>query len=286
MYLIISLGVVSRGRGVGGLSGGIRLGLRVDGNSLVGDISDVSVVVVSGVLDVLGPAIGKSNRVFSGNSSVGISGLSSVEGSLGVIISNSVGERVGLRSLLLLMVSSRGVIRSRGRGVVGSRGRGMVGSGGRCVSRSSMDNGSCVVGSGVVDRGCVVGSSVVNRGCVVGSIGGSSVDGSSSESWGSVVSSGSYNGNSSIVKNSSVSGGDLRESLAVVSLADSGNVGTKSLADLNSPDLSVSLGNRLVASLTGLSVAGIDSSIQLGSCGGSTKEGGKTHKSLKSIKCK
>ena len=281
MYLIISLGVVSRGRGisrgrgVGGLSGGIRLGLRVDGNSLVGDISDVSVVVVSGVLDVLGPAIGKSNRVFSGNSSVGISGLSSVEGSLGVIISNSVGERVGLRSLLLLMVSSRGVIRSRGRGVVGSRGRGMVGSGGRCVSRSSMDNGSSLVGS-----------NVVNRGSVVGSIGGSSVDGSSSESWGSVVSSDSYNGNSSIVKNSSVSGGDLRESLAVVSLADSGNVGTKSLADLNSPDLSVSLGNRLVASLTGLSVAGVDSSIQLRSCGGSAEEGGKTQKSLKSIKCK
>ena len=68
-----------------------------------------------------------------------------------------------------------------------------------------------------------------------------------SKSLGSVVASGIYNRNSSIVKNSSVSGGDLRESLAVVSLADSGNVGT---------------------------------------CGGSAKEGGKTHKSLKSIKCK
>ena len=278
-------GSVSRGGGIGGLSGGIRLGLRVDRNSLIGDISDISVVVVSGVLDVLGPAIRKSNSVFSGHSSVGIRGLSGVEGSLGVIISNSVGERVGFRGLLLFVVSSRGVIRSRGWGMVGSRGRGVVGSGGRCVSRSSMDNRSCVVGSGMVDRGCMVGSSMVDRGGVVGSSGGSSVDGGSSKSWGSMISSSSYDGNSSIVKYSSVSGGDLRKSLAVVSLADRGKVGTKSLADLNSPDLSVSLGNRLVASLTGLSVAGIDSSIQLGSCGGSAEEGGETHKSLKIIKC-
>ena len=253
-------GSVSRGGGIGGLSGGIRLGLRVDRNSLIGDISNISVVVVSGVLDVLGPAIRKSDSVFSGHSSVGIRGLSGIEGSLGIIISNSVGERVGFNGLLLIVVSPRGVIRSRGRGVVGSRGR--------CVSGSSMDNRSCV------DRGGVVGSS-----------GGSSVDGGSSKSWGSMVSSNSYDGNSSIVKNSSVSWGDLRKSLAVVSLADRGKVGTKSLADLNSPDLSVSLGNRLVASLTGLSVAGIDSSIQLGSCGGSAEEGGETHKSLKIIKC-
>ena len=52
-----ALGVVSGGRGVGGLvvggGGGVRLGLGVDSGSLVGHVSDISVISVGGVLDVL-----------------------------------------------------------------------------------------------------------------------------------------------------------------------------------------------------------------------------------------
>jgi len=47
--------VVSGGRGV------VGLGLGVDSGSLVGDISDISVITVGGVLHVLDPAVGKSN---------------------------------------------------------------------------------------------------------------------------------------------------------------------------------------------------------------------------------
>ena len=54
--------MVSRGRGVGRLvvsgGGGIRLGLGVDGGSLVGHISDIAVISVGGVLDVLDPDVG------------------------------------------------------------------------------------------------------------------------------------------------------------------------------------------------------------------------------------
>ena len=113
---------------------GICLDLRVDRNSLVGNIGDISVVVVGGVLDVLGSAVGKSNRVRSGNGTVGISGLSGIEGGLGVIISNSVGVGVGLGDLLLLVVGGRGVVGCRGGGVIRS---GSWGIGGSCVDKGS-----------------------------------------------------------------------------------------------------------------------------------------------------
>jgi len=52
------LGVVSGGRGGVVARGG---GLGVDSGALVGHISDISVISVGGVLDVLDPAVGKSN---------------------------------------------------------------------------------------------------------------------------------------------------------------------------------------------------------------------------------
>ena len=48
--------MVGRGRG-------IWLGLRIGSNSFVGNLGDISIVVVRGVLDMLGTAIRKSNRV-------------------------------------------------------------------------------------------------------------------------------------------------------------------------------------------------------------------------------
>ena len=134
------LGLVGSGS-VGGFrgvcrGGDIRPSLRVDRNSLVGNISDISVVVVGGVLDVLGPAVRKSNRVFSYNSTISISTLSSIEGSFGVVISNSIGVGVGFRGLL---------IRSRSRCISWSRGInwgwGICWGRGECRGRDNMDGG-------------------------------------------------------------------------------------------------------------------------------------------------
>ena len=60
----------------------IRLGLRVDWDSLIGNISNIAVNVVSSVLDNLGTAIRKSNGVRSSDNTTSISSLSSVEVSL------------------------------------------------------------------------------------------------------------------------------------------------------------------------------------------------------------
>ena len=54
--------MVSGSRGVGGLvvsgGGGIRLSLGVDSGSLVGHVSNIAVIAVGGVLDVLDPEVG------------------------------------------------------------------------------------------------------------------------------------------------------------------------------------------------------------------------------------
>ena len=72
----------SRGRGVLGLSG-------------VGHLSNVAGQVVGVVGDGLDPAVGEVDRVRSGYSAGAIVGLGLLEGSLGVVISNSVGVCVG-----------------------------------------------------------------------------------------------------------------------------------------------------------------------------------------------
>merc|ERR1719433_2100918 len=124
--------MVGRGR-----CGHVRLGLRGDRLSLVGDLSNISVVVVRGVLDMLGTAIRKSNGVRSCDNTRSISRLSSVEVSLGVVISNSV--LVGIGLVLALGLNIRGRFVSRG-GLVRSRG-GFVG---RCmVDNRGIDRCRC-----------------------------------------------------------------------------------------------------------------------------------------------
>ena len=107
--MIFNLSVVSWGGG--SLVWGWSLG--VDSGTLVGDISDISIISIAGVLDVLDSAIGKSDGVRSSNVGGTIRLLLSVEGSLGVVISNSVGVGVGgdLIRVGLSMVSwSGGVV--------------------------------------------------------------------------------------------------------------------------------------------------------------------------------
>merc|ERR1712183_1224406 len=122
-----------------GRSRGIGRSIRVSSDSIISDISDISVVVVGGVLDMLGTTIGKSNIIRSRDNTGSISSLSSVEVSLGVVISNSVLVGIGLISIGWLrgMVSrgsmdNRGVVDNRGMvdnwGNSNSMGNGVVGS--------------------------------------------------------------------------------------------------------------------------------------------------------------
>ena len=98
--------MVSGGGSIGG--GGVAvslLGLRgVDGGSLVCDISDESVDMVSGVGGGLDSAVRKSNHEATGNDTVGILCFCLLEVGLAVVISNSVLISIGLRGELLLLV--------------------------------------------------------------------------------------------------------------------------------------------------------------------------------------
>ena len=167
--ILHSLSVVSRGRGVGG-------GGRVLGLSVIGDLGDVAVVVVDVVVDVLDPAVGKSNGVRTLTLAGAIVGLSSVEVGVGVVVSDGV--LVGVGGDLIGVHLDRGSVVGRG-GVVDNRGS--VDNGG-VVSRSSVDNGGSVVSRGSVDNG----GSVVGRGGMVDNRGGV-VGGGSVDNWGSVV---------------------------------------------------------------------------------------------------
>jgi len=69
-------------------------GLWVDSGSLVGDISNKSIISIGGVLDVLDSAIRKSNGVRSSNVGSTIGLFLSIEAGLGVVISNSIGVGV------------------------------------------------------------------------------------------------------------------------------------------------------------------------------------------------
>ena len=82
-------GMVSGG-GVGDNGGSSVVGL-----SLIGHISNIAIIVVGMVLDVLDPAVRKVDRVLAINNTGAIIVLSLLEGSSGVVISNSVCVGVG-----------------------------------------------------------------------------------------------------------------------------------------------------------------------------------------------
>jgi len=137
-------------------------GIWVDSSSFIGHISNIASIAISLVGNMLGTAIRKSNRVRSLSVSGTITGLSSVEVGVGVVISNSVGVSVGggLIRVSRGMVSwgsmdYRGVV---SRGSVDNRG-GMDNRG--MISRGSMDNrGSMVDRSSVDNRGSMVSRSM------------------------------------------------------------------------------------------------------------------------------
>merc|ERR1719264_2299026 len=107
---------------VGGIGRGGVDSLGVLGSSLVGNISNISIITVGGVGDMLDSAVRESNRVGSLGIAGTIGGLLSVEVGLGVVISDGVGEGVGgnLIRVNLGLVGGGSVV-GRGRGVI-SRG--------------------------------------------------------------------------------------------------------------------------------------------------------------------
>merc|ERR550534_2398158 len=160
------LGVVSGGGG-GVVAGGGGLG--VDSGALIGHIGDIAVISVGGVFDVLDPAVGKGNRVSSGDVAGTIGLLLSVEGGLGVVISDGVGEGVGGD----LIGAGLGLV-SGGRGVIGGGGvnnGGVISGGG--VGGVSNDGGMDGVGDSVVGVNTVGNNSISS----VKSVGGISHDG-------------------------------------------------------------------------------------------------------------
>merc|ERR1719347_2358212 len=94
------------------------------------------------------------------NNTISIRSFSSIESSLGVIISNSVLVSVGLRSSLLLNI----------RGRLVSRARSMVGWGsylddrGSMNNRGNLDNGGMVSRGGMDNRGGVNYRGMISRG--------------------------------------------------------------------------------------------------------------------------
>jgi len=90
----------------------VWLGLWVAWNPLISYLSDVTIVMISCVLDMLGPTVRESHRV-GATHSLTIRHLTSIECSLGVIICHSILIRVRLGRVLRLFVSRGRVIGSR-----------------------------------------------------------------------------------------------------------------------------------------------------------------------------
>jgi len=139
--------------------------------------------VVSSVCNILDTAIRKVDRVRASDGTVGIRGLSGIEVGLGVVISNTILVRIGLRGLLVdrgrgmvgrcsnlhhrSMVSRGSNLHHRSMVSRGSNNRGMIGRGSNnrsMVGRGSNHRG--FVGRGMVGRSSNNGS-MVSRGRVV-----------------------------------------------------------------------------------------------------------------------
>jgi len=185
-----SVDSVGNDRGmVSGGSMGDNGGSGIVGLSLIGHISNIAIIVVGMVLDVLDPAVRKVDRVLAINNTGAIIVLSLLEGSSGVVISNSVCVGVG-RDLRQVISNISGVMGHRGvvsrggvnhRGVIGggsmdsvSNDRGGMDSVSNSVmSNSVMGEANSVVGERGVDGVNSVGNNSISS---VKSVGGISHD--------------------------------------------------------------------------------------------------------------
>merc|ERR1712112_4903 len=114
--------------------------LRVGSSSIISDLSNVTLSIISVIVDMLGPAVRESHRVGAIHNTGTIAGLSGIESGAGVIIGHSVVVSVG-----------RDLIRVGYRGSVDS-----------VDNRSSVDHGGSMDNRSV-NNGC----SVVNHGSMM-----------------------------------------------------------------------------------------------------------------------
>merc|ERR1711874_630429 len=69
--------------------------VSISSNSLISHISNITIIIIGMIGNMLGTAIRKVDRVGTFHNTSTIIGLSLVEGSTRVVISNSIGVRVG-----------------------------------------------------------------------------------------------------------------------------------------------------------------------------------------------
>merc|ERR1711868_156780 len=82
-------------------------GSSVGGSSLISDISNITIIVIGMIVDMLDSAVRKIDRVGSINNTSSIIVLSLLESSTRVVISNSIGVRVwGRLSKVISNISS------------------------------------------------------------------------------------------------------------------------------------------------------------------------------------
>jgi len=77
------------------MSNWVSNSVSIGSNTLIGHISNITIIIIGMIVDMLNTAIRKVNRVGSFNNTSTIIGLSLVESSTRVVISNSIGVRVG-----------------------------------------------------------------------------------------------------------------------------------------------------------------------------------------------
>merc|ERR1740128_1502451 len=77
------------------MSNWISNSVSIGSNTIIGNISNISIIIIGMVVDMLDTSIRKVDRVGSLNNTGAIIGLSLVEGSTRVVISNSIGVGVG-----------------------------------------------------------------------------------------------------------------------------------------------------------------------------------------------
>merc|ERR1711982_95630 len=109
-------------------------------NTIISDISNITIIIIDMIVDMLGTAIRKVDRVGTFYNTSTIIGLSLVEGSTRVVISNSIGVRVGRGlSKVRLGISSNSMV-SNNWGMVDNRSMGnsnwMSNSMGNSMSKS------------------------------------------------------------------------------------------------------------------------------------------------------
>merc|ERR1712218_480594 len=76
-------------------NGGMSNSVSIGSNSVISHISNITIIIIGMIGNMLGTAIRKVDRVGTFHNTGTIIGLSLVEGSTRVVISNSIGVRVG-----------------------------------------------------------------------------------------------------------------------------------------------------------------------------------------------